>query len=215
MMIDPLNRLLSRQNRLRLDAEILRDSALAVSGLLKPTLGGPSFRPPLPEDVFDVGRSSNWKASHGDEIYRRSLYIITLRSVLYPTLTTFDAPDAADACVRRERSNTPLQALTMMNDGAFVEAAQSLAFRALRENNNRLGNLFRLVLNREPRAEEISRLQAFHAEQKARVLNGDAEALKALGTHEQSVPPSESVEAATLVAVARVLMNLDEFINRQ
>jgi hypothetical protein len=103
----------------------------------------------------------------------------------------------------------------MMNDGAFVEAAQSLAFRALRENNNRLGNLFRLVLNREPRAEEISRLQAFHAEQKARVLNGDAEALKALGTHEQSVPPSESVEAATLVAVARVLMNLDEFINRQ
>ena len=215
VMIDPLNRLLSRQNRLRLDAEILRDSALAVSGLLKPTLGGPSFRPPLPEDVFDVGRSSNWKASPGDEIYRRSLYIITLRSVLYPTLTTFDAPDAADACVRRERSNTPLQALTMMNDGVFVEAAQSLALRALRESNNRLGNLFRHVLNREPRAEEISRLQAFHAEQKARVLNGDAEALKALGTHEQAVPPSESVEAATLVAVARVLMNLDEFINRQ
>jgi hypothetical protein len=215
VIIDPLNRLLSRQNRLRLDAEILRDSALAVSGLLKPTLGGPSFRPPLPEDVFDVGRSSNWKASPGDEIYRRSLYIITLRSVLYPTLTTFDAPDAADACVRRERSNTPLQALTMMNDSVFVEAAQSLALRALRESNNRLGNLFRLVLNREPRAEEFSRLRAFHAEQKARVLNGDAEALKALGTHERAVPPSEAVEAATLVAVARVLMNLDEFINRQ
>ena len=215
VIIDPLNRLLSRQNRLRLDAEILRDSALAVSGLLKPTLGGPSFRPPLPEDVFDVGRSSNWKASPGDEIYRRSLYIITLRSVLYPTLTTFDAPDAADACVRRERSNTPLQALTMMNDSVFVEAAQSLALRALRESNNRLGNLFRLVLNREPRPEEFSRLRAFHAEQKARVLNGDAEALKALGTHEQAVPPSEAVEAATLVAVARVLMNLDEFINRQ
>lgn len=215
VIIDPLNRLLSRQNRLRLDAEILRDSALAVSGLLKPTLGGPSFRPPLPEDVFDVGRSSNWKASPGNEIYRRSLYIITLRSVLYPTLTTFDAPDAADACVRRERSNTPLQALTMMNDSVFVEAAQSLALRALRESNNRLGNLFRLVLNREPRAEEFSRLRAFHAEQKARVLNGDAEALKALGTHERAVPPSEAVEAATLVAVARVLMNLDEFINRQ
>ena len=193
----------------------MRDSALAVSGLLKPTLGGPSFRPPLPEDVFDVGRSSNWKASPGDEIYRRSLYIITLRSVLYPTLTTFDAPDAADACVRRERSNTPLQALTMMNDSVFVEAAQSLALRALRESNNRLGNLFRLVLNREPRAEEFSRLRAFHAEQKTRVLNGDAEGLKALGTHERAIPPSEAVEAATLVAVARVLMNLDEFINRQ
>jgi hypothetical protein len=213
--IDPLNRLLARQNRLRLDAEILRDSALAVSGLLKPTIGGPSFRPPLPEDVFDVGRSSNWKASPGDEIYRRSLYIITLRSVLYPTLTTFDAPDAADACVRRERSNTPLQALTMMNDGVFVEAAQSLALRAMRESNNRLETLFRLVLNREPRNEELSRLQAFHAEQKARVQNGGTEALKALGTHEKSVPSAEAVDAATLVAVARVLMNLDEFINRQ
>jgi hypothetical protein len=187
VVIDPLNRLLSRQNRLRLDAEILRDSALAVSGLLKPTIGGPSFRPPLPEDVFDVGRSSNWKASPGDEIYRRSLYIITLRSVLYPTLTTFDAPDAADACVRRERSNTPLQALTMMNDGVFVEAAQSLALRAMRESSTRLENLFRLVLNREPHAEELSRLRAFHAEQKARVQNGGSEALKALGTHEKAL----------------------------
>ena len=219
VVIDPLNRLLSRQNRLRLDAEILRDSALAVSGLLKPTIGGPSFRPPLPEDVFDVGRSSNWKASPGDEIYRRSLYIITLRSVLYPTLTTFDAPDAADACVRRERSNTPLQALTMMNDGVFVEAAQSLALRVLHqspaETPKRLQKLFRLVLNREPRAEELSRLQAFHAAQKARVQNGGTEALKALGTHENVVPFSEAVEAATLVATARVLMNLDEFINRQ
>jgi hypothetical protein len=219
VVVDPLNRLLARQNRLRLDAEILRDSALAVSGLLKPTIGGPSFRPPLPEDVFDVGRSSNWKASPGDEIYRRSLYIITLRSVLYPTLTTFDAPDAADACVRRERSNTPLQALTMMNDGVFVEAAQSLALRVLRQSPaeapKRLQKLFRLVLNREPRSEELSRLLAFHAEQKTRVQNDGVEALKALGTHEKAVPPSEIVEAATLVASARVLLNLDEFINRQ
>jgi hypothetical protein len=92
---------------------------------------------------------------------------------------------------------------------------QSLDALAAHDWPNGLGNLFRLVLNREPRAEEISRLQAFHAEQKARVLNGGAEALKALGTHQQAVPPSESVEAATLVAVARVLMNLDEFINRQ
>ncbi len=219
VIVDPLNRLLSRQNRLRLDAEILRDSALAVSGLLKPTIGGPSFRPPLPEDVFDVGRSSNWKASPGNEIYRRSLYIITLRSVLYPTLSTFDAPDAADACVRRERSNTPLQALTMMNDGVFVEAAQLLALRVLyqrpAEAPKRLQKLFRLVLNREPRAEELSRLRAFHSEQKTRVQNGGAEALKTLGTHEKAVQHSEAVEAATLVATARVILNLDEFINRQ
>ncbi len=219
VIVDPLNRLLSRQNRLRLDAEILRDSALAVSGLLKPTIGGPSFRPPLPEDVFDVGRSSNWKASPGNEIYRRSLYIITLRSVLYPTLSTFDAPDAADACVRRERSNTPLQALTMMNDGVFVEAAQLLAlhvlFQSPAEAPKRLQKLFRLVLNREPRAEELSRLRAFHSEQKTRVQNGGAEALKTLGTHAKAVQHSEAVEAATLVATARVILNLDEFINRQ
>jgi hypothetical protein len=215
VVLDPLNRLLSRQNRVRLDAEILRDSALAVSGLLKRGIGGPSFRPPLPEDVFDVGRSSNWKASPGDEIYRRSLYIITLRSVLYPTLTTFDGPDAADACVRRERSNTPLQALAMMNDGVFVEAAQSLALRVLREKSSSLPALFRLVLNRKPRPEELARLQAFHAEQKTRVQNGGNEALKALGIIAKDVAPAENVEAAALVATARVLMNLDEFINRE
>lgn len=212
---DPLNILLSRQNRIRLDAEILRDSALAVSGLLKPTIGGPSFRPPLPEDVFDVGRSSNWQASPGDEIYRRSLYIITLRSVLYPTLTTFDAPDAADACVRRERSNTPLQALTMMNDGVFVEAAQSLALRALRESPNHLEKIFHLVLNRQPRVEEFSRLQTFHVEQKARVQQSGAAALQVLGTHQKTLSSAQATEAATLVAVARLLLNLDEFINRE
>jgi len=216
---DPLNRMLSRQNRLRLDAEILRDSALAVSGLLKPTIGGPSFRPPLPEDVFDVGRSSNWQASPGDEIYRRSLYIITLRSVLYPTLTTFDSPDAADACVRRERSNTPLQALAMMNDGVFVEAAQSLALRAIQESpavpTKRLQHLFKLTLCRSPRAEEIQRLTAFYVEQKARVQSGGKEALRALGLTGTLISASDKVEATTLVAIARVLMNLDEFINRE
>jgi hypothetical protein len=213
--VDPQNRLLSRQNRIRLDAEILRDSALAVSGLLKPAIGGPSFRPPLPEDVFDVGRSSNWQASPGDEIYRRSLYIITLRSVLYPTLTTFDAPDAADACVRRERSNTPLQALAMMNDGVFVEAAQSLALRSMRESSNPLPHLFRLVLNRDPRPEELSRVQTFHDEQRARVQHGGPAALQALGARQEAISPAQATEAATLVAVARVLLNLDEFINRE
>ncbi|MDI1313150.1 PSD1 and planctomycete cytochrome C domain-containing protein [Prosthecobacter sp.] len=217
--LDPLNCLLARQNRIRLDAEILRDSALAVSGLLKRTIGGPSFRPPLPEDVFDVGRSSNWKVSPGDEIYRRSLYIITLRSVLYPTLTTFDSPDAADACVRRERSNTPLQALAMMNDSVFVEAAQALALRALREAPpevaKRLQLLFELTFNRLPRAEELQRLAVFHREQKFRVKKDGAKALQVLGNISSSIATSDQTEAATLIAVARVLMNLDEFINRE
>jgi hypothetical protein len=217
--IDPQNRLLSRQNRIRLDAEILRDSALAIGGLLTRPIGGPSFRPPLPEDVFEVGRSSNWKAATGAERYRRGLYIITLRSVLYPMLTTFDAPDAADACVRRERSNTPLQALTMMNEETFVEAAQSLTLRVMREaqrdTSKRLQSLFRTVLNRLPRAEELKRLQTFYTEQKTRVQNGGAEALKVTSFIEKAFPASDAVEAATLVATARVLMNLDEFINRE
>lgn len=217
--IDPLNRLLARQSRLRLDAEILRDSALTVSGLLKPVVGGPSFRPPLPEDLYDVGRSKNWQTSPGDEIYRRSLYIITLRSVLYPTLTTFDAPDAADACVRRDRSNTPLQALTMMNDPVFVEAAQALALRVIREappdTTQRLQHLFGLTLGRQPRTEELQRLRTFYNEQKVRIRSGGQDALQVLSTIKSSVPPTKTVEAAALVALARVLMNLDEFINRE
>lgn len=217
--IDPLNRLLSRQNRLRLDAEILRDSALTVSGMLTTSLGGPSFRPPLPEDVFDVGRSKNWQADTGGQLYRRSLYIITLRSVLYPLLTTFDAPDAADACVRRERSNTPLQALTMMNDPVFVEAAQALALRVIREAPRetpaRLRHLFFFALNRAPEPEELERLLRFHGEQRTRVRAGGDSALQALGIIAQAVPSAEAQEAATLVALARVVMNVDEFINRQ
>jgi len=215
--VDPLNRLLARQSRVRLEAEILRDAFLRTSGLFDPKIGGPSIRPPLPGDVFDVGRSVRWEVSEGGERYRRGMYILTLRSVLYPMLTTFDAPDASEACVRRERSNTPLQALTLMNDPVFVEAAQALAQRVLREGPpdvaGRLRFLFNLCLTREPRAEEIARLQTFHTAQKARVVKGGAEALKVLGS---TVPEdsSEAIEAATLVAMGRVLMNLDEFINR-
>jgi hypothetical protein len=217
--IDPLNRLLSRQNRLRLDAEILRDAALTVSGMLTTSLGGPSFRPPLPEDVFDVGRSKNWQADTGGQLYRRSLYIITLRSVLYPLLTTFDAPDAADACVRRERSNTPLQALTMMNDPVFVEAAQSLALRVIREAPRttpaRLKHLFFLALNRMPEPEELDRLHRFHNQQKARVKASGKDALKALGIITAAISHADAQEAVTFVALARVILNVDEFINRQ
>jgi hypothetical protein len=212
--VDPLNRLLARQSRLRLEAEILRDIFLKTSGLLTTTIGGPSIRPPLPGDVFDVGRSVKWDVSQGAERYRRGLYILTLRSVLYPMLTTFDAPDASEACVRRERSNTPLQALTLMNDPVFIEATQALARRVTREAppdaDAQLRHLFRLCLTREPQPDESKRLRAFYAEQKARVIAGGEDALKVLG----DTPSTEAVETATLVAVARVLMNLDEFINR-
>ena len=141
-----------------------------------------------------------------------------MRSVLYPMLTTFDAPDAADACVRRERSNTPLQALTMMNDPVFVEAAQALALRVIREAPRdidlRLRHLFFLVLNRPPLSAEIQRLNAFYREHYARVESGGKEALNILGIIESTTPSDQRLQAATLVGLARVLMNLDEFINR-
>lgn len=217
--VDPLNRLLARQSRLRLEAEILRDAFLKTSGLLTTTIGGPSIRPPLPGDVFDVGRSVKWDVSQGAERYRRGLYILTLRSVLYPMLTTFDGPDASEACVRRERSNTPLQALTLMNDPVFVEAAQALAMRIMHEAapdvRMRLRHLFQLCLGREPEPEEAARLRTFYAEQEARVVAGGEDALKVLGTAAPALNSSaEVIEAASLAAVARVLMNLDEFINR-
>jgi hypothetical protein len=216
--IDPLNRLLARQTRIRLEAEILRDAFLQTSGLLTPTIGGPSIRPPLPGDVFDVGRSVKWDVNEGPDRYRRGLYILTLRSILYPMLTTFDAPDASEACVRRERSNTPLQALTLMNDPVFVEAARALAARvtleAPPERDDRLRHLFELCLVRKPGPEEIESLRAFYTAQKARVMAGGEEALKVLGPPSPATTGAEAIEAATLVATARILMNLDEFINR-
>ena len=213
--LDPLNRLLARQNRLRLEAEILRDASLAVSGLLTRSIGGPGIRPPLPGDIFDVGRSVKWEVSEGHDRYRRGLYILTLRSVLYPMLTTFDAPDATDACVKRDRSNTPLQALTLMNDPVFLEAARALALRALRESRDeaRLDHLFQLCLARPPRPREQQRHQTFAQEQRARVRAPGPAAQEVLGP--ETVASADQEDAAVLVSLARVLLNLDEFINRE
>ncbi len=131
---DPQNKLLGRQNRLRLSAEIIRDSALVASGLLHPALGGPSVYPPQPPglDRFTQNRKS-WPTSQGPARYRRGLYIYYWRSSPYPFLTTFDSPNANTTCTRRLRSNTPLQALTLANDQAFLEFAQGLALRVLHE----------------------------------------------------------------------------------
>lgn len=216
---DPLNRLLARQNRLRLEAEILRDSFLTASGLLTREIGGPSIKPPLPGDVFDVGRSVKWEVSEGHDRYRRGLYILTMRSILYPMLTTFDAPDASEACVKRDRSNTPLQALTLMNDPVFVEAAQALALRTLREapanEAGRVAYLFHRCLGRDPNKEEAKRLLAFHAEQKVRIKADSKQALQVLSFIQSQVPDDKAQETAALVALARILLNLDEFINRE
>ena len=134
--IDPGNRLLARQSRIRLEAELLRDSALSVSGLLDPSIGGPSIRPPQPAGLTNLGYGNfvKWPESTGRERYRRGLYIFFQRTVPYPQLMMFDAPDSNVSCPKRERSTTPLQALNLLNDPVFFEAAQAMAARLWLEN---------------------------------------------------------------------------------
>src|SRR6185437_7045276 len=153
---DPLNVLLARQSRLRLEAEIVRDVTLAASGLLTRTIGGPSVRPPQPPGISELtyANSARWIESKGPDRHRRGLYIWFQRTSPYPMLMTFDAPDSNVCCVRRERSNTPLQALTTLNDTVFVECAQALGRRMAHEMSGtpeeRIRRAFRLCVAREP-----------------------------------------------------------------
>ena len=194
--IDARNRLLARQNRLRLDAEVVRDVALAASGLLTRTVGGPSVYPPQPKGVYAFTQvPRTWEANSGADRYRRGLYTFFWRSAPHPDLTVFDAPEALSTCTRRNRSNTPLQALTLLNDQGFYEFAQALANRILRESNSedgeRIGYAFRLCLGRQPSERERQALE--------RLL--------------QRQGGTKSLDAWT--SVARVLLNLDEFITRE
>src|SRR5262249_12180578 len=170
--VDPRNRLLARQNRLRLDAEVVRDNALAASGLLTAKVGGPSVFPPQPDGVYAFTQiNKDWKPSTGPDRYRRGLYTYLWRSAPHPGLTVFDAPDGNSACTRRNRSNTPLQALTLLNDQAYFEFAQGLAGRVLREAKadevERLRHAFRLCVSRPPRPAEEQRLAGLLADQRA------------------------------------------------
>jgi hypothetical protein len=223
--IDPRNRLLARQARLRLEAEIVRDVALTASGLLDRHVGGPSVYPPQPDGIYKFTQVQRaWKVSTGPDRYRRGLYTFLQRSAPYPALTVFDAPDANSACVRRGRSNTPLQALTLLNDQAFLELAQGLADRILGEAPNgdleRLRYAFRLCVGREPNPLEARRLEQFLTLQRERFRSAPAEAQALVGTpgnHSSGVNPQQSAVAqrAAWTVVARVLLNLDEFITRE
>jgi hypothetical protein len=193
---DPLNRLLARQNRLRLDAEVIRDVALVASGKLNPEIGGPGVFPPQPDGVMNLGQVRRpWKTSEEGDRYRRGLYTFYWRATPYPALAVFDAPDAFSTCTRRARSNTPLQALTLLNDSAFVEVAVALAERvrkACDDAGERLDLAFRLCLAREPSAAERGRLESLLEEENR-----------------------DHGEAAAWQTVARVLLNLDETITRE
>src|SRR6266568_6756352 len=201
--IDPNNRLLARQSRLRLDAEIVRDVCLASAGLLSPKMGGPPVNPPQPDGVMTLGQSKHaWKPSEDEDRYRRGIYTQFYRATPHPALNVFDAPDAFSACTRRMRSNTPLQALTLLNDQQFYELAQALGARVLRDagesDTNRIEYAFRPCFSRRPELDEARRLQDLVVAE-LRQLDGDAKA--------------KQTEAWT--TVARVLLNLDETITRE
>jgi len=156
--------LLARQSRLRLPAELIRDQALYAAGLLDLRIGGKSVRPPQPKGVAELsyGGSVKWEESTGADRYRRGMYILFQRTVPYPQLMNFDEPNSNLSCTRRERTNTPLQALNLLNDPVFFEAAQGLAFRVMRESSgafrDRLNYAYRVVLGRQPNDREAERM---------------------------------------------------------
>ncbi|MEA3208771.1 MAG: hypothetical protein QOE70_1828 [Chthoniobacter sp.] len=217
--IDPRNLLLARQERVRVEGEIVRDAALCASGLLDPTIGGPSVRPPQPDGVFSFTQTKKtWTASTGPSRFRRGLYTMFYRSAPYPLLTTFDAPNFATTCTRRPRSDTPLQSLTLANDPAFLEIAQGFAARLLRELptaslDDRVRRAFRIALGREPAGQEFTILSEL-ARGQAADFAGDAAATRAVAGPELA-KSSAPAEAAALVAVARTLFNTDTFITRE
>lgn len=215
---DAANKLYGRQSRLRIDAEIVRDVALAASGLLNRTIGGPSVNPPQPDGVFEFTQDKKaWNTAVGADRYRRGMYTYLWRSSPYPAMTVFDFPDANVACTRRSRSNTPLQSLTLANDQQFVEFAQGLAVRILNEapsgDTDRLRFAFRTCIAREPSAAEMKRLEMLLKQQRAEFAANLKQA-------EELTPPLVPVRAnvqefAAWTAVARVMLNLDEFITRE
>lgn len=223
--IDPENRLLARQGRFRVAAETVRDLALSASGLLALEIGGPSVRPPLPEGVADLGYAGSvrWPESQGADRWRRGLYIFLQRTVPYPMLATFDAPDGTVSCIRRERSNTPLQALTLLDDPVFVECARAFARRVLDldassiDDRSRIAQAFRLATGRRPDPSEVERLAALLRDLRVSYAESPDEARALIGESRRSADGEDRdvFEQAAWIALARALLNLDEHLTRE
>lgn len=216
---DPENRLVACGPRVRLSAEVIRDQALAAAGLLSRKKGGPSVHPPQPNVGLSAafGGGIDWKTSDGEDRYRRALYTTWRRSNPYPSMATFDAPSREVCTVRRPRTNTPLQALVTLNDPVYVEAAQALARRMVREGGStdpeRALRGFRLVLARQPSPAESERLVRLHDEARAGFKSNPADAKKMATDPLGPVPSDLSIEIDDLAAwtvVANVILNLDE-----
>lgn len=251
--VDPLNQYLSRQSRIRVDAEIVRDVALSTSGLIDRTIGGPSVYPPQPDGVYAfTQRGASWPESDGGNRYRRGMYTFFMRSAPHPMLTTFDSPSFNTTCTRRVRSNTPLQSLTMANDLAMVEAAQAMASRLFRESGpnaddrDLVTRAFRIAFSRHPDKQELEELTGFLERQRRAFADAPDQAARFAGVatddpdvehdnredhantagdasgegHETNARVSlenwgSVTNRAAVTMLARVLMNVDEFITRE
>lgn len=220
---DPQNRLLARGPRFRPDAEVVRDVVLAVSGLLTDKTGGPSVYPPVPKNVLEFNYVQiAWPESTGPDRYRRSLYTFRRRSMPDPALGNFDSPSGDISCARRLRSNTPLAALTGLNEPIFVEAARGLALRALEEggadDGARVERAFFLCTARRPTDEEKRELLAFLADQRKRLADGWLDAREIATGKPDTLPKlpdgTTPQDAAAWTLVSRVLLNLDETVTK-
>jgi hypothetical protein len=215
---DPENRLLSRGSRVRVDAEVVRDAALAAAGLLSGKMYGQSVFPPQPASITTEGAYGQlaWTVSSGEDRYRRGLYTFMKRTAPYAMFSTFDGPSGEACLARRDISNTPLQALTLLNDQAVLEAAQALGRAAADMGSDDKGDAERVAwliqrcLSRPPAEEERSRLAEFAKRQRERFTAAPDRAATFAGGG-----TSKSVESATWTAVARAILNLDEFVTRE
>lgn len=217
---DPDNRLLARQSRFRVDAEVVHDVAMSVSGLLVDRFGGPSVRPYEPTGYL-AGLNfpkREYSASHGEDLYRRAIYTQWQRTFLHPTLGTFDAPTREECTVNRVSSNTPLQALVMLNDPIFVEASRSFASHIMQSGkalDERLDWAFLQALNRKPSKEERAVLTALYKKNATRFHGGQADFSKLISVGESEPAAGiDRTDLAAMTTVARAILNLHETITR-
>jgi hypothetical protein len=218
---DPDNRMLARQSRMRTDAEVVHDIALSVSGLLVEKFGGPSVRPYQPDGYLAAMNfpKREYSASHGEDLHRRGLYTIWQRTFPNPTLANFDAPSREECTVNRTNSNTPSQALELLNDPVFVEAARVFAENILMKGgpnlNQRIGWAFERALNRKPLPAEEQLLAGLHRKSLASFRATPSAAMQFVRIGEAPLAPGLNPnELAAMTTVARAILNLHETITR-
>jgi hypothetical protein len=219
--VDPFNRLFAHQSRFRLDAEMVRDNALAISGLLAPKMFGPSVRPYQPGGYWDALNfpPRTWEADKGENQYRRGLYTWWQRTFLHPSLVAFDAPPREEATCERLRSNIPQQALVLLNDPTYVEAARVFAARIVKEGGSdpmdRINWAYETALNRKAKAQEIRLLFDLYQKHFAEYSQDNDAARKLISTGGAAVEKEADVaELAAWTSVSRVILNLSETITR-